>query len=235
MKYIQLKNLQKDYKTGNTVFSALKNLNLSIPKGSFTIIKGASGSGKSTLLNLLSGIDSPTSGEIMVDNTAIQKLSSQQLDKWRGSTVGIVFQFFQLMPTLTVLENIILPMEFVKKFTKLERKARALNLLEKVNITDLANKYPHTLSGGEKQRVAIARALANNPDILIADEPTGNLDSANTAIIHNIFKQLNSEGKTIIYVTHEQGLPLGYSHLINMSDGEINTMVSKENVEVQYV
>ena len=222
MNYIELKNLQKDYKTGNIVFTALKNVNLKISKGSFVVLKGASGSGKSTLLNLLSGIDLPTSGELVVNNTAIQKLSSQQQDKWRGLSLGIVFQFFQLMPTLTVLENIILPMEFVRKYSKQERKGRALRLLEKVKIDSLANKYPQTLSGGEKQRVAIARALANNPDLLIADEPTGNLDSKTGDIVLNTFKKLNKEhNRTIILITHEQDIANYAERIIHIKDGDI--------------
>ncbi|PKP19532.1 MAG: ABC transporter ATP-binding protein [Bacteroidetes bacterium HGW-Bacteroidetes-21] len=234
MKYIELKNLTKDYKTGNNVFSALKNVDLTLNKGTFTVIKGASGSGKSTLLNLISGIDSPTSGEILINGTDIKKLNSEQLAKWRGTEIGIVFQFFQLMPTLTVLENVILPMEFVKKIPRSLHKERAIMLLNKFNIATLAKKYPHTLSGGEKQRVAIARALANDPSILIADEPTGNLDSTNTAIIHQIFELLNIDGKTILYVTHEQGFPRGYSQVVNISDGAIASVVKKE-MEVQHV
>lgn len=234
MKYIELKNLKKDYKTGNNVFSALKEVELTISKGTFTVIRGASGSGKSTLLNLVSGIDSPTSGEVIINGTAIQKLNGEQLAKWRGAEIGIVFQFFQLMPTLTVLENVILPMEFVRKMPRSQHKERAMMLLNKLNIVALADKYPHTLSGGEKQRVAIARALANDPILLIADEPTGNLDSANTAIIHEIFEQLNQEGKTIIYVTHEQGFPKGYTQVVNISDGSIAEIAKKE-MEVQHV
>lgn len=234
MKYIELKNLKKDYKAANNVFAALKGLDLSLDKGTFTVIKGASGSGKSTLLNLVSGIDSPTSGEIIINGTAIQKLNGEQLAKWRGSEIGIVFQFFQLMPTLTVLENVILPMEFVKKMPRSQHKVRATMLLNKLNIAPLADKYPHTLSGGEKQRVAIARALANDPNLLIADEPTGNLDSANTAIIHEIFEQLNHDGKTILYVTHEQGFPKGYTQVVNISDGIIANVAKKE-MEVQHV
>lgn len=235
MKYIEFKNVMKDYKNGNSVFHALKQVNFTLEKGSFTVIKGASGSGKSTLLNLISGIDSPSSGEILVNGTAIHKLGGEQLAQWRGSSVGIVFQFFQLMPTLTVLENIILPMEFVKKIPKDQQKLRALELLEKVNMSDLAKKYPHTLSGGEKQRVAIARSMANDPGIIIADEPTGNLDSSNSAIIHQIFEQLNKEGKTILYVTHEQALPKGYSSVIHIKDGTILSNVLKEELEVQHV
>lgn len=234
MKYIELRNVSKDYQAGSAVFSALKNINLSISKASFTIIKGASGSGKSTILNLLSGIDRPSKGEIHINNMALHKLNGEQLAKWRGASVGIVFQFFQLMPTLTVLENIILPMEFVKKLSRQEQKKKALGLLQKVKIDHLENKYPNALSGGEKQRVAIARALANNPDLIIADEPTGNLDSANTQIIHAIFEKLNREGKTIIYVTHEQALPKGYSHIIELSDGQVVSQITKKEMEAQY-
>lgn len=234
MKYIELKTLKKEYKSGSTVFSALKNVNLNLDKGSFTIIKGASGSGKSTLLNLISGIDSPTSGEIVINGTAIHKLSNEQLAKWRGTEIGIVFQFFQLMPTLTVVENIILPMEFVKKIPRAQHKERAMMLLKKLNIAELADKYPNTLSGGEKQRVAVARAIANDPGIIIADEPTGNLDSINTSVIHEIFAQLNREGKTILYVTHEQGFPKAYTQVVHIADGAISNIEKKE-MEVQHV
>lgn len=234
MNYIELKGVKKDYKTGNKTFSALKDVDLAVRKGSYTVIKGASGSGKSTLLNLISGIDTATSGEIVINNNPIQKLSSEQLSKWRGSEIGIVFQFFQLMPTLTVLENVVLPMEFVKKFSRSQHRERAMMLLGNLNIDKLADKYPHTLSGGEKQRVAVARALANDPGLLIADEPTGNLDSANTRIIHEIFAQLNQEGKTIVYVTHEQGFPKGYTQVVNISDGLISGITMKEE-EVHYV
>lgn len=222
MEFIALKNISKEYKAGKSTFTALHNISLTLEKGSFTVIKGASGSGKSTMLNLLAGIDYPTAGEIWIDNTAIQNLSSNSLAKWRGKNLGIVFQFFQLMPTLTVIENVILPMEFVKMFPKSEHKKIAENLLKKLNILELADKFPNTLSGGEKQRVAIARALANSPEIIIADEPTGNLDSVNSKIIHDVFKQLNAEGKTILYVTHEQTLPEGHTHLVELKDGKIN-------------
>jgi len=179
--FIKLNNLVKTYTSSDQSFYALSNINLTIKNGEFIIICGKSGSGKSTLLNMISGIDNPTSGEIWVDGAPLHKLTSDQLAKWRGKRLGIVFQFFQLMPTLNALENILLPMEFVNVIPRHQQQSKAKELLERVGVAGLANKFPHTLSGGEKQRVAIARALANNPDLIVADEPTGNIDTENTA------------------------------------------------------
>jgi len=219
--FIELKNVLKRYNGSDQTFTALNNINISIKNGEFIIICGKSGSGKSTLLNMISGIDNPTSGEIWVDGICLNNLNSNQLAKWRGRKIGIVFQFFQLMPTLNSLENILLPMEFVNVIPHHQQRSKAKELLEKVGISQLEKKFPHTLSGGEKQRVAIARALANNPELIIADEPTGNIDSENTAIIHSLFNQLAKEGKTIIYVTHEQQIKLDYSRLLKVQDGKI--------------
>ncbi len=219
--FIKLNNLVKTYNSSGQSFNVLSNINLTVNKGEFIVICGKSGSGKSTLLNMISGIDNPTSGEIWVDGAPLHKLTSNQLAKWRGKRVGIVFQFFQLMPTLNALENILLPMEFVNVIPRHMQQSKAKELLERVGVARLAKKFPHTLSGGEKQRVAIARALANNPDLIVADEPTGNIDSENTAIIHSLFNKLVDEGKTVVYVTHEQQLKLDYTKLLNMQDGQI--------------
>jgi len=219
--FIMLNNLAKTYTSSDQSFNAISNINLTIKNGEFIIICGKSGSGKSTLLNMISGIDNPTSGEIWVDGAPLHKLTSDQLAKWRGTRVGIVFQFFQLMPTLNALENILLPMEFVNVIPRNEQLGRAKDLLERVGVAELTKKFPHTLSGGEKQRVAIARALANNPDLIVADEPTGNIDTENTAIIHSLFNQLVDEGKTVVYVTHEQQLNLDYTRLLTVQDGQI--------------
>ena len=173
------------------------------------------------MLNMISGIDNPTSGEIWVDGAPLHTLTSDQLAQWRGKRVGIVFQFFQLMPTLNALENVLLPMEFVNVIPRNQQLAKAKDLLERVGVSRLARKFPHTLSGGENQRVAIARALANNPDLIVADEPTGNIDSENTVIIHSLFNGLVAEGKTVVYVTHEQQLNLNYTRLLNVQDGQI--------------
>jgi len=226
--FIKLNNLVKTYTGSDQSFNALSNINLTIKNGEFIIICGKSGSGKSTMLNMISGIDNPTSGEVWVDGAPLHMLTSDQLAQWRGKRVGIVFQFFQLMPTLNALENILLPMEFVNVIPRNQQLSRAKDLLERVGVASLAKKFPHTLSGGEKQRVAIARALANNPDLIVADEPTGNIDSENTAIIHSLFNELVDDGKTVVYVTHEQQLKLNYTRLLNVQDGQI-TQVQTNN------
>ena len=220
--FIKLNNLVKTYTSSDQSFNALSNINLTIKSGEFIIICGKSGSGKSTMLNMISGIDNPTSGEIWVDGAPLHTLTSDQLAQWRGKRVGIVFQFFQLMPTLNALENILLPMEFVNVIPRNQQLSKAKDLLERVGVSRLARKFPHTLSGGEKQRVAIARALANNPDLIVADEPTGNIDTENTAIIHSLFNELVDEGKTVVYVTHEQQLKLNYTRFLNVQDGQIS-------------
>jgi ABC-type lipoprotein export system ATPase subunit len=220
--FIEVKNLTKVFNGSGKRFTALNGVSFSIEKGELVIINGKSGSGKSTLLNMISGIDQPTKGEVLIAQVPIHKLNSNQLASWRGSNLGIVFQFFQLMPTLTVLENVMLPMEFSNVVARNDQRQRAMKLLERMDIPDLANKFPASVSGGEKQRVAIARSLANNPDFIIADEPTGNLDSINTESIHNLFNTLREEGKTIVYVTHEEKSSLYYDRKIVMADGEIS-------------
>jgi putative ABC transport system ATP-binding protein len=226
--FVQLKNVTKTFNGNSQSFAALKNINLSFNKNEFIVIIGKSGSGKSTLLNMISGIDNPSCGEIYIDKMPLHNMSGNQLASWRGRFAGIVFQFFQLMPTLTVLENIMLPMEFVNVIPKSQRQKRAFELLEITGMKDHANKFPNALSGGEKQRVAIARSLANNPEIIFADEPTGNLDSHNADIIHKLFNTLNQQGKTIVYVTHDRDIALNYSRLIRLNDGQIieNTLIN---------
>jgi putative ABC transport system ATP-binding protein len=219
--FIEVKNLTKTFNGSDKRFTALNSVSFSIEKGELVVITGKSGCGKSTLLNMLSGIDQPSEGEVMIEQVPIHKFKGSQLAKWRGRNLGIVFQFFQLMPTLTVLENVMLPMEFTNSIAQSQQKSRAMELLERMDIDALANKFPASISGGEKQRVAIARALANNPNFIIADEPTGNLDSANTASIHQLFNSLSEEGKTIVYVTHEKDTALRYSRKIEMVDGKI--------------
>jgi ABC-type lipoprotein export system ATPase subunit len=221
--FIEVKNLTKVFNGSDKRFTALNGVSFSVEKGELVIVSGKSGSGKSTLLNMLSGIDQPTQGEVIIDQVPIHSFRGNQLAAWRGSNVGIVFQFFQLMPTLTILENVMLPMEFANIVPQDQQKKRALELLERMDIASMANKFPSSISGGEKQRVAIARALANNPQFIIADEPTGNLDSINTASIHQLFNSLVDEGKTIVYVTHEKETALRYSRKIEMVDGQIST------------
>jgi len=219
--FIEVKNLTKVFNGSEKRFTALNGVSFSVGKGELVIISGKSGSGKSTLLNMLSGIDYPTEGEVFIEQVPIHKFKGNQLAAWRGRNLGIVFQFFQLMPTLTVLENIMLPMEFAGLIARGHQKQRAMELLDRVGISSLANKFPASISGGEKQRVAIVRALANNPGFIVADEPTGNLDSMNTRSIHGLFNSLIDEGKTVVYVTHEKETSLNYTRKIEMVDGKI--------------
>ena len=222
-KIIKLIDIYKDYNSELNQFSALSNINLEIAKGDFISIVGKSGSGKSTLLNMMSAIDKPSSGQVFINDIDISQFKSDQLSAWRGRNIGLVFQFFQLIPTLTVLENIILPMDFCGVFPRNERKARARELLERVELSAKENKFPAILSGGERQRVAIARSLANNPPIILADEPTGNLDSLTANNIFQLFKTLNKQGQTIVVVSHDP-VCQQFSHgTINIVDGIIKT------------
>ncbi len=218
---IVMRDIFKTFNTGAAPFTALKSISLEIRKHEFVAIIGKSGSGKSTLLNLIAGIDRPTSGQIFIDNTPVHALAERELTLWRGRTVGIIFQFFQLLPTLTVLENVLLPMDFCNRFKMRERRRRALELLELVELTDQAHKLPATLSGGQQQRVAIARALANDPPIVTADEPTGNLDSKMANIIFGLFERLVKEGKTVLVVTHDRDLAGRVQRCIELTDGEV--------------
>lgn len=218
---IHMNNVSKCYKKGDKQFFALKKMSTTIQKGSFVTVVGRSGSGKSTLLNSLTGIDQVSDGQILVDDVPVSSLSEKEVALWRGANIGIIFQFFQLMPTLTVLENIMLPMELVDKIPKRKRKQRATELLEKVSMLSHADKFPSELSGGEQQRVAIARALANDPPILVADEPTGNLDSKTAHQILELFGQLKALGKTIVMVTHERERIKNACRSIEIKDGQI--------------
>jgi putative ABC transport system ATP-binding protein len=199
---------------------ALCKVSLDIRAGEFIAIVGPSGSGKSTLLNLISGIDKPDAGAVRVAAVAINTLSENALAQWRGATIGIVFQFFQLLPTLTALENVMLPMELRNRFPN-ERPTRALAALERVGLLDHATQLPSELSGGEQQRVAIARALVNDPPILLADEPTGNLDTETSEHVVNLLGELNRAGKTIVLVTHEHTLARAASRIVQVRDGRI--------------
>ncbi len=224
---IKLSGVTKTYSGSNGSFTALSNIDLHLAKGEFAAIVGKSGSGKSTLLNMLTGIDHPDSGVAEINGTRVHTLTESRLATWRGANVGIVFQFFQLIPTLSVLENLLLAMDFVDVIPKQERTPRARRLLELVGIAAQEDKFPSALSGGEQQRAAIARALANDPPILVADEPTGNLDSKNANAIHTLFRQLANDGKTVIVVTHEDVSASGYGRIITLRDG---TLVSYDEV-----
>ncbi|MFI0429342.1 ABC transporter ATP-binding protein [Mariniflexile sp. HMF6888] len=218
---ITLQNVSKEFNLKERYFTALKHIDLNIVEGEFLAITGKSGSGKSTLLNMLTGIDRPTQGTIQVNGININHLNESKLAQWRGINIGIVFQFFQLIPTLTIGENLMLAMEFVNTIPKKERLNRTAQLLEQVGILEQIDKMPATLSGGEQQRAAIARALANNPSIIVADEPTGNLDSKTTNSINTLFSSLASSGKTVIVVTHEKESVQKYHRTITISDGSI--------------
>lgn len=218
---ISLSNVTKTFQTKERTFTAINAVDLEINRGEYIAITGKSGSGKSTLLNMITGIDYPTTGTVKINDIEIKQLTESKLAKWRGKNVGIVFQFFQLIPTLTINENLLLAMEFVDVIPVKERKQRAINLLAQVGIADHFNKMPAALSGGEQQRAAIARALANKPDLLIADEPTGNLDSKTTENIYQLLKSLARSGKTVIVVTHEQVIARGFDRILTMSDGKI--------------
>jgi putative ABC transport system ATP-binding protein len=219
---IELVNVSKTYPLAVGSCKALDNVSLSLPGGKLIAITGKSGSGKSTLLNIIAGIDRPSDGQIFVNQIGVNKLNEDELATWRGKNIGVVFQFFQLLPTLTVLENVLLPMDFGNTYPKHERKTRALSLLEGVGIREQADKLPSALSGGQQQRAAIARALANDPAVIIADEPTGNLDSQTAKSILTLFSSLVNNGKTVIVVTHEKEFSSHFQLSIKLEDGKIH-------------
>ena len=218
---IDLRNVVKTYETAAGDFVALDSMSLRVTPGEFVAVVGKSGSGKSTLTNMITGIDHPTSGEVLVAGTPVHTLKEGQIAKWRGRNVGVVFQFFQLLPTLTVIENVMLPMDFCNMYTRSERRTRALDLLDRVEMADQAFKLPTAISGGQQQRVAIARALANDPPIIVADEPTGNLDSRTADAVFHLFEELISAGTTILMVTHDEDLAHRATRLVTIADGRI--------------
>ncbi|MEM8857241.1 MAG: ABC transporter ATP-binding protein [Chloroflexota bacterium] len=219
---IDLRGINKAYETEAGPFLALKELDLNVTHGEFVAVVGKSGSGKSTLINMITGIDRPTDGEVIVDKTPIHLLSEGKMAEWRGRHMGIVFQFFQLLPTLTIAENIMLPMDFCNMYKPSERYDRAVHLLSLVEMEEQANKLPNAVSGGQQQRAAIARALANDPPIIVADEPTGNLDSNTADSVFAMFEKLVSEeDKTILMVTHDNDLADRVKRKLTIADGEI--------------
>lgn len=218
---IELSEVVKAFEVEAGTFYALRGVDLSVRCGEFVAVIGKSGSGKSTLINMITGIDRPTSGEVNIGGVAVHKLTENQLAMWRGRNIGVVFQFFQLLPTLSVLDNIVLPMDFCGCYDTEERPRRALELLELVGLADQAGKLPTALSGGQQQRAAIARALANDPPILVADEPTGNLDSATADAVFSLFENLVAQGRTILMVTHDNDLARRVQRSVQVSDGRI--------------
>jgi len=218
---IHVEDLVKDYDGPAGPIHVLKKVNLRVKPGEFVGVRGPSGSGKSTLLNMITGIDHPTGGRIVVNGQDLLELGEDGLARWRGANVGVIFQFFQLLPTLTVLENVILPMDFARKWKPAERPDRALHLLEQMELSDQVHKLPSTLSGGQQQRAAIARALANDPPLLVGDEPTGNLDSKTADIVFSQFEALVKTGKTFLMVTHSNSLAKRIPRVIEVLDGQL--------------
>jgi putative ABC transport system ATP-binding protein len=218
---IQVSDVAKTYPLSAGEVVAVDHLSLEIAQGEFVAVVGRSGSGKTTLLNLLAGIDRPTSGMVHAAGADLGSLSESGLAAWRGRNVGLVFQFFQLLPTLTVIENVMLPMDFARKIPVGERRDRAQHLLDRVGVGDQADKLPATLSGGQQQRAAIARALANDPPLLLADEPTGNLDSITAGAVLELFADLNAEGRTIVVVTHEREIRSTAGRQVTLQDGRV--------------
>jgi putative ABC transport system ATP-binding protein len=218
---IDLRRVVKDYVSDAGAFRALHGVDLQVDSGEFIAVVGKSGSGKSTLMNMITGIDRATAGDVWVGGTHLNHLTEGRTAEWRGRTVGVIFQFFQLLPTLTVVENVMLPMDFGGLWTPGEREVRAMALLEQVDMVDQAHKLPAATSGGQQQRVAIARALANDPPILVADEPTGNLDSATAEAVIRLFDHLVGAGKTIVMVTHDREIGSHARRTVHMVDGHL--------------
>jgi putative ABC transport system ATP-binding protein len=218
---IDLRDVVKDYVTDAGPFRALKSVSIEVDRGEFIAVVGRSGSGKSTLMNMLTGIDRPTSGQVVVGGTDLTRLGESRMAQWRGRTVGVIFQFFQLLPTLTVVENVMLPMDFAGLWTPKEREGRAMELLELVGLADQARKLPASTSGGQQQRAAIARSLANDPRIVVADEPTGNLDEVTAEEVFRLFQSLVDGGRTIVMVTHDSELAARTRRTVHMVDGRI--------------
>jgi putative ABC transport system ATP-binding protein len=217
--FIQTSNLVKTYETPAGPLNVLRGIDLELEKGAFVALVGSSGGGKTTLLNMLTGVDRPTSGIVFVDGVDVANTSERKLTRWRGRNVGIVFQFFQLLPTLTVLENVIMPMDFCNVHAPGERRDKAMALLERFDVVDQAHKTPDLLSGGQQQRVAIARALANDPPLIIGDEPTGNLDRMSAAVVFETFYEMQEQGHTIIVVTHDRQVVRDVPTVMTLQDG----------------
>jgi putative ABC transport system ATP-binding protein len=219
---ISLRDVVKTYETEAGGLTVLKDVSLQVREGELVGVVGPSGSGKSTLLNMITGIDRPTDGQVFVTGEAVHTLSENELARWRGRNVGVIFQFFQLLPTLTILENVMLPMDFCNVYKGRERKERATHLLDQVGIADQADKLPSALSGGQQQRAAIARALANDPPLLVGDEPTGNLDTATADQVFALFEALVDQGKTLVIVTHDLSLSKRIGRVLHLLDGRIH-------------
>ncbi len=218
---IELRNVVKTYNSLAGSITALQGIDLQVYPGEFVVVIGKSGSGKTTLVNMVTGLDRSTSGEIWVAGAPLHRFSTEKAAKLRGKTMGVVFQSFELLPTLTVLQNVMLPMDFARRYSMRTGRERAMQLLEQVEIADHAKKYPTALSGGQQQRLAIARAMANDPAILVADEPTGSLDSATASAVIDLFVELVKQGRTVLLVTHDKDVAKRGSRIVTLSDGEV--------------
>jgi putative ABC transport system ATP-binding protein len=218
---VDLKSVGKTFEGPAGPIHALREVSLKVDPGEFVGVRGPSGSGKSTLLNMITGIDRPSKGDIYVTGANLNELNENQLARWRGKNVGVIFQFFQLLPTLTIIENVILPMDFCRVWKAKERPERAIHLLDQVGLADQAYKLPNTLSGGQQQRAAIARALANDPPLVMGDEPTGNLDSKSADNVFYLFEDLVKQGKTFMMVTHNMELANRVPRVLKVLDGEL--------------
>ncbi len=219
---VEIKNVVKRFPVGDDEITVLKGISFGVKQGEFLTVVGPSGNGKSTLLNMITGIDHPSDGEVIVTGRGVHTMSENELAKWRSRHVGIIFQFFQMLPALSLLQNIILPMDFARQYTSKEREARAMHLLESVGLADQANKLPGQVSGGQQQRAAIARALANDPPLIVADEPTGNLDTRTGDVVFELFSDLVAQGKTMVMVTHNKELAAQVPRVIEIVNGRIH-------------
>jgi putative ABC transport system ATP-binding protein len=228
---ISLQQVRKVYKTKAGPLEVLKGVDLNVNVGEFVAIVGPSGSGKSTLINMITGIDRPTDGEVHIAGERLTHMSENQVAKWRGKNVGVVFQFFQLLPTLTVLENVMMPMNYTGTY-KGKRRERAIEMLELVDLPDVMNKYPSQISGGQQQRAAIARALVNDPKLIVGDEPTGNLDSVSAGLVFGLFEELVDQGKTIVMVTHDKDLAEMIPRVEEVRAGQL---ISADQVDTRLV
>ena len=228
---IDMRNIVKRFPVGNDEITVLHGVSFDVQPGEFVSIVGPSGNGKSTLLNMVTGIDRPSDGEVIVTGKPVHSMTENQLAKWRGQQVGIIFQFFQMLPSLSLVQNVTLPMEFARKFTRAERRDRAMGLLDMVGLADQANKLPSMVSGGQQQRAAIARALATDPPLLVADEPTGNLDAKTAGQVFDLFMKLVEEqGKTMLMVTHDAELADRIPRKIEIVNGNIATDTRQSKV-----
>jgi putative ABC transport system ATP-binding protein len=225
---IDLRKVVKTYNSLAGSVTALQAIDLQVYSGEFLVVTGKSGSGKTTLVNMVTGLDRSTSGEIWVAGAPLHRFSTEKAARLRGKTMGVVFQSFELLPTLTVLQNVMLPMDFARRYSVRDARQRAMQLLAHVDIAEHARKYPTALSGGQQQRLAIARALANDPAILVADEPTGSLDSVTATAVIDLFAELAQQGHTIFLVTHDRDVAERGSRILTLSDGEIVHSESRE-------